>query len=64
MLSRRELSDSRGELSLELLLQDSEADYLRQGLRIPKVLQPYMQGRDFIPYTAELPKGSTSNKKK
>ncbi|ODN96486.1 serine-tRNA ligase [Cryptococcus wingfieldii CBS 7118] len=34
------------------------------GLRIPKVLQPYMQGRDFIPYTAELPKTSTSNKAK
>lgn len=26
------------------------------GIRIPKVLQPYMQGRDFLPYTAELPK--------
>ena len=35
-----------------------------QGLRIPEVLRPYMQGRDFIPYTAELPKSSTSNKKK
>jgi seryl-tRNA synthetase len=31
-----------------------------QGLRIPKVLQPYMQGRDFLPYTAELPKNSTT----
>jgi len=36
----------------------------QQGLRIPKVLQPYMQGREFLPYTAELPKSSTSNKKK
>ncbi|RSH90199.1 Cytosolic seryl-tRNA synthetase [Saitozyma podzolica] len=35
-----------------------------EGLRIPKVLQPYMQGRDFLPYTAELSKDSTSNKKK
>lgn len=35
-----------------------------EGLRIPEVLRPYMQGRDFIPYTAELPKSSTSNKKK
>ncbi|KAL7423245.1 Cytosolic seryl-tRNA synthetase [Cryptotrichosporon argae] len=34
-----------------------------EGLRIPEVLRPYMQGRDFIPYTAELPKTSTSNKK-
>ncbi|KAK8846694.1 serine-tRNA ligase [Kwoniella newhampshirensis] len=33
-----------------------------EGLRIPKVLQPYMQGRDFIPFTAELPKTSTTNK--
>ncbi|KIR60362.1 serine-tRNA ligase [Cryptococcus bacillisporus CA1280] len=31
-----------------------------EGLRIPEVLQPYMQGRDFLPYTAELPKTSTS----
>ncbi|ORY25346.1 hypothetical protein BCR39DRAFT_544387 [Naematelia encephala] len=35
-----------------------------EGLRIPKVLQPYMQGREFLPYTAELGKDSTSNKKK
>ncbi|WWC59140.1 serine-tRNA ligase [Kwoniella dejecticola CBS 10117] len=35
-----------------------------EGLRIPKVLQPYMQGRDFLPYTAELPKGTTSQKQK
>lgn len=34
------------------------------GLRIPPVLQPYMQGREFIPYVRELPKNSTSNKKK
>ncbi|KAI9635544.1 uncharacterized protein MKK02DRAFT_27058 [Dioszegia hungarica] len=33
-----------------------------EGLRIPKVLQPYMQGRDFLPYTAELPKNSTTAK--
>jgi len=26
-----------------------------QGIRIPKALQPYMQGRDFIPFSAELP---------
>ncbi|WVF70122.1 serine-tRNA ligase [Kwoniella sp. CBS 6097] len=35
-----------------------------EGLRIPKVLQPYMQGREFIPYTAELPKNTTSQKQK
>ncbi|EIW68614.1 hypothetical protein TREMEDRAFT_71854 [Tremella mesenterica DSM 1558] len=35
-----------------------------EGIRIPKVLQPYMQGRDFLPYTAELPKDSTSNRRK
>ncbi|KAJ9103097.1 hypothetical protein QFC21_002519 [Naganishia friedmannii] len=34
------------------------------GLRIPKVLQPYMQGRDFIPYTKDLPKDTTSAKRK
>ncbi|GHJ88793.1 hypothetical protein NliqN6_5195 [Naganishia liquefaciens] len=34
------------------------------GLRIPKVLQPYMQGRDFIPYTRDLPKDTTSAKRK
>ena len=35
-----------------------------KGLRIPKVLQRYMQERDFLPYTAELPKDSTSTKRK
>lgn len=34
------------------------------GLRIPPVLQPYMQGRDFIPFTRALPKGTTSQKRK
>lgn len=28
----------------------------RQGLAIPKVLQPYMQGRTFLPWVKELPK--------
>lgn len=28
-----------------------------EGLVIPEVLRPYMQGRDFIPFTRELPKG-------
>jgi len=42
----------------------SDRDRDIQGLRIPKALQPYMQGRDFLPYTAELPKDSTSTKRK
>jgi len=28
-----------------------------EGLRIPEVLRPYMQGRDFLPFVKELPKG-------
>ncbi|TFK29547.1 seryl-tRNA synthetase [Coprinopsis marcescibilis] len=28
-----------------------------EGLVIPEVLRPYMQGRDFIPFVKELPKG-------
>ena len=37
----------------------------RQGLRIPEALRPYMQNRDFIQYVrSDLPKGSTSTKKK
>jgi seryl-tRNA synthetase len=28
-----------------------------QGLVIPEVLRPYMQGRDFLPFVKELPKG-------
>ncbi|KAE8212737.1 hypothetical protein CF319_g899 [Tilletia indica] len=35
-----------------------------EGLRIPPPLQPYMGGRDFIPFTRELPKNSTSQKRK
>lgn len=34
------------------------------GLRIPPPLQPYMQGRDFLPFIRDLPKGSTSQKRK
>lgn len=29
--------------------------FFRQGLVIPEVLRPYMQGRDFIPYVREVP---------
>ncbi|PWN30257.1 serine-tRNA ligase [Jaminaea rosea] len=35
-----------------------------EGLKIPPVLQPYVQGRDFLPWVRELPKGTTSSKKK
>jgi seryl-tRNA synthetase len=34
------------------------------GLKIPPPLQPYMGGRDFLPYLRELPKNTTSQKKK
>ena len=30
---------------------------LSQGLVIPEVLRPYMQGRDFLKFARELPKG-------
>lgn len=33
-----------------------------QGLVIPEALRPYMQGRDFIPFTKELPKGLQKKK--
>ena len=32
-------------------------DSKRQGLVIPEVLRPYMQGREFLPWVNELPKG-------
>lgn len=35
-----------------------------EGLKVPPVLQPYLQGRDFLPWVRELPKGTTSSKKK
>jgi len=31
--------------------------FFSQGLVIPEVLRPYMQGRDFLPFVKELPKG-------
>ncbi|GAO46059.1 hypothetical protein G7K_0302-t1 [Saitoella complicata NRRL Y-17804] len=34
------------------------------GFRVPEVLQPYMGGKTFLPFTKELPKNSTSQKKK
>ena len=46
-------------LSSDLAL---ELDVLHQGLRIPEVLRPYMQGREFLPWVKELPK--TLQKKK
>ncbi|EEB09549.1 cytoplasmic serine-tRNA ligase Srs1 [Schizosaccharomyces japonicus yFS275] len=35
-----------------------------EGLNVPKVLQPYMGGKTFLPFTKELPKNSTSSKQK
>jgi seryl-tRNA synthetase len=35
-----------------------------EGIKIPPPLQPYMQGRDFLPWVRELPKGTTSSQKK
>lgn len=34
------------------------------GIRIPKALQPYMQGREFLPFTQELPKKDAKKEKK
>jgi len=33
------------------------------GFNVPEVLQPYMGGKKFIPFTKELPKDSTSSKR-
>ncbi|CAO1618982.1 unnamed protein product [Sympodiomycopsis kandeliae] len=35
-----------------------------EGLKIPPALQPYIFGREFIPWKYELPKGTTSQKRK
>ncbi|CEH13815.1 seryl-trna synthetase [Ceraceosorus bombacis] len=35
-----------------------------EGLQIPPPLRRYMQDREFLPYTRELPKGTTSSKRK
>lgn len=35
-----------------------------EGLKIPPALQPYVFGRDFLPWVRELPKNTTSQKKK
>jgi seryl-tRNA synthetase len=40
-----------------LLTRSQAADARLQGLRVPEVLRPYMQGRDFLPWEKELPKG-------
>lgn len=34
------------------------------GVIVPEVLRPYMGGKTFIPFTKELPKNSTSTKRK
>lgn len=35
-----------------------------EGLKIPPALQPYIHGRDFLPWVRELPKNTTSQKRK
>lgn len=35
-----------------------------EGVRVPEVLRKWMGGKDFIPYSKDLPKDSTSNKVK
>ena len=41
------------------------SDLSSQGVRVPEVLRKYVPGGiDFIPYTKELPKDSTSSKAK
>jgi hypothetical protein len=35
-----------------------------QGLQVPEVLQPFIGGKTFIPFTKELPKDSSSSKRK
>lgn len=50
------------ERALCCLLENYQTE---DGLKIPKVLQKYIPGEpEFIPYVKELPKDSTSNKKK
>lgn len=44
------------EVSVLRVSQDAAADCVAQGLVIPEVLRPYMQGRDFLPWEKELPK--------
>lgn len=44
------------EVRVSRVLQYTVADRVAQGLVIPEVLRPYMQGRDFLPWEKELPK--------
>ena len=38
---------------------------VKQGIEVPEVLRKYIPGQpEFLPYTKELPKGSTSQKAK
>lgn len=34
-----------------------ETHAFQKGMNVPKVLQPYMGGREFLPFAKELPKG-------
>ncbi|THU86055.1 hypothetical protein K435DRAFT_373335 [Dendrothele bispora CBS 962.96] len=42
------------ERALCCLVENYQTPY---GVVIPKVLRPYMQGRDFLPWVKDLPKG-------
>lgn len=55
MLPRRKLPDARSESCWPDLLCPPRL-IPSQGLVIPEVLRPYMQGRDFLPWVKELPK--------
>jgi hypothetical protein len=57
LLPRGELSDSRCAFTFDLLRHGFMMISEIQGLNIPKVLQPYMQGRTFLPWVKKLPKG-------
>lgn len=56
LLSCGELPDTRGALQ-DLLERKGGAECFEQGLVIPEVLRPYMQGREFLRFVKELPKG-------
>lgn len=62
MLHSGKLSDPRGKYPYLVIL--ARVLKLLQGLKIPEVLQPYMGGRDFIPFTKELPKMYQRKEKK
>ena len=64
MLRIRELPDRDGKAS-HVVEPTGAADGELQGVRIPKVLRKYIPGApDFIEYTKDLPRDTTSSKAK